>query len=300
VLGVRPDDQARLRSPETRQHLAAFANQIASAIERTELAEEAQWAQLQMEPSRCAAPAQLGVATTYGRRCNGTGRRDTLLENTIDAATRRELTETICKESSAAQSLGCALAVHDAARSRRPARPKKEWQPSRNSSARAQPHGRRLVGTTRADRPRARPARSCHWMPCLIEQSSVNLLEKRGQVHAARQPLGGFCQHAPWGRGSRRCRPRFQAFLRARRNIFDKFYRVNAARVAASGLAPICRGIVMAHGGAALRRESPGGRRAVFAFSFRLGQAPCSNRPSRRPRLNPGRNASSIVPRLIK
>ncbi|MES1176452.1 MAG: DUF4118 domain-containing protein, partial [Myxococcales bacterium] len=49
VLGVRAADRERPKSPEQSQHLAAFVNQIASAIERTELASVAQWAQLQME-----------------------------------------------------------------------------------------------------------------------------------------------------------------------------------------------------------------------------------------------------------
>jgi len=91
VLGVRPEDQARLRSPETRQHLAAFANQIASAIERTELAEEAQWAQLQMETEQMRSSLLSSVSHDLRTPLAVvTGAASTLLEDTIDASTRRD------------------------------------------------------------------------------------------------------------------------------------------------------------------------------------------------------------------
>ena len=52
VLGVLPNDPRRFNDAEQRAQLDVFANQIASALERARLAEQAQHAHLQVEAER--------------------------------------------------------------------------------------------------------------------------------------------------------------------------------------------------------------------------------------------------------
>jgi two-component system sensor histidine kinase KdpD len=101
VLAVRPGDPRRLRDPERIQLLRTFANQIALAIERARLAEQAERTRVEVETERTRSAmlssvshdlrtplaAILGAATSL--RDDG---------DRIPPDTRRELADTIAEE----------------------------------------------------------------------------------------------------------------------------------------------------------------------------------------------------------
>ncbi|MEO7037195.1 MAG: sensor histidine kinase KdpD [Polyangiaceae bacterium] len=268
VLGVRSDAPARLLTPETRQHLSAFANQIASAIERTELAGEAQWAQVQMETEQMRSSLLSSVSHDLRTPLAVmTGAASTLLEDTVDAATRHELSESILQEAQRLNRLVRNLL--DMTRLQAGAlRVKKEWQPleevvgsalNRMEEALA---GRSIKVELAADLPLVALD------AVLIELVLVNLLENALKYMPAVSPLEIRAHARPGGvevvvadHG-----PGIPAGEEQR--IFDKFYRVNGVPVGGVGLGlAICRGIVMAHGGQLFVENRPGGG-AEFHFQL--------------------------------
>ncbi|MEP7050276.1 MAG: sensor histidine kinase KdpD [Pseudomonadota bacterium] len=260
VLGVRPIAAERPLSPETRQHLAAFANQIATAIERTELASEARWAQLQMETEQMRSSLLSSVSHDLRTPLAVmTGAASTLVEDTVDRATRIELSESILLE---AQRLNRLIRnLLDMTRLQAGAlRVKKEWQPleevvgsalNRLEDALA---GRTVLTELAPDLPLV-PLDAV-----LIEQVLVNLLENAVKYTPAGTPIEVRARQRPGGveisvadRG-----PGIPPGEEQR--IFDKFYRVNGVQVGGVGLGlAICRGIVMAHGGQLFAENREGG-----------------------------------------
>lgn len=249
VLSVRPDDPLRWPVAESRDYLAAFANQIASAIERVELASEAQTAQLQMETEQMRSSLLSSVSHDLRTPLAVvTGAASSLLEDTIDAPTRRELTETILQEAQRLNRLVRNLL--DMTRLDAGAlRINKEWQPleevvgaalNRMDDALA---GRRVLTELAPDLPLV-PLDAV-----LIQQLLLNLLENALKYTPAESPIAIRASRAPRGvelvisdRG-----PGIPAGEEQR--IFDKFYRIGPEGGGVGlGLA-ICKGIVMAHGG---------------------------------------------------
>jgi two-component system sensor histidine kinase KdpD len=274
VLGVRTEDPKRRLTPETRQHLAAFANQIASAIERTELASEAQWAQLQMETEQMRSSLLSSVSHDLRTPLAVvTGAASTLLEDTVGAATRRELTETILQEAQRLNRLVRNLL--DMTRLEAGAlRVNKEWQPleevvgsalNRMDEALA---GRQLAIDLARDLPLV-PLDAV-----LIEQVLVNLLENAVKYTPPGSPIEIRASIRPGGvevvvadRG-----PGIPSGEEQR--IFEKFQRAHGAPGGGVGLGlAICLGIVMAHGGQLFARNREGGG-AEFRF-----QLPVEGRP---------------------
>jgi two-component system sensor histidine kinase KdpD len=275
VLGIRPDDKARVLTSEARQHLAAFANQIASAIERTELAAEAQWAQLQMETEQMRSSLLSSVSHDLRTPLAVvTGAASTLLEDTVSSTTRRELTETILQEAQRLNRLVRNLL--DMTRLEAGAlRVNKEWQPLEEVVGSALNRmeealsGRELIIDLAPDLPLV-PLDAV-----LIEQVLVNLLENALKYTPAASPLEIRARVRPGGvevvvadRGPGI--PPGEA-----QRIFDKFYRAQGAPGGGVGLGlAICRGIVMAHGGQLFAANRPGGG-AEFRFQLPIeGKAP--------------------------
>jgi two-component system sensor histidine kinase KdpD len=284
VLGVRPADSARLLNPETRQHLAAFANQIASAIERTELAEEAQWAHLQMETEQVRSSLLSSVSHDLRTPLAVvTGAASTLLEDTIDTSTRRELTETILQEAQRLNRLVRNLL--DMTRLEAGAlRVKKEWQPLEEVVGSALNRMEEALAGRHVQIELAPDLPLVPLDAVLIEQVFVNLLENAVkytppgsplEVSASTRPAGVDVVVSDHGPGIP---------LGEEKRIFDKFYRVNAASGGGVGLGlAICRGIVMAHGGQLFVENRPGGG-ALFRFQLPVeGQAPTLEPPEPAP-----------------
>ena len=279
VLGVRATGSARSASPEVSQHLAAFANQIASAIERTELAGVAQWAQLQMETEQMRSSLLSSVSHDLRTPLAVmTGAASTLLEDAIDAPTRRELTESILQEALRLNRLVRNLL--DMTRLEAGAvRVNKEWQPLEEVVGSAL---NRMEDALAGRNVLTELARDLPLVPLdavLIEQVLVNLLENAIKYTPPGSPLEIRASQRPGGveiavadRG-----PGIPAG--EERRIFDKFYRVSSGQGGGVGLGlAICRAIVMAHGGRLLVENRVGGG-AEFRF-----QLPVDGRP---PALDP-------------
>ncbi|HEY4105032.1 MAG TPA: sensor histidine kinase KdpD [Polyangiaceae bacterium] len=268
VLGVCPEDPKRHLTPEALQHLGAFANQIAIAIERTELASEAQWAQLQMETEQMRSSLLSSVSHDLRTPLAVvTGAASMLLEDSVNLETRRELTETILQEAQRLNRLVRNLL--DMTRLEAGAlHVNKEWQPleevigaalNRMEEALA---GRQVVTALVADLP---------LVPLdvvLIEQVLANLLDNALKYTPPESPIeirartrAGGVEVAVLDRGPG-IPPGFE------QRIFEKFYRVPGAPAGGAGLGlAICRGIVMAHGGQLVAENRAGGG-AEFRFQL--------------------------------
>ncbi len=274
VLGVRAADRERPKSPEQSQHLAAFVNQIASAIERTELASVAQWAQLQMETEQMRSSLLSSVSHDLRTPLAVmTGAASTLLEDALDAPTRRELTESILQEAQRLNRLVRNLL--DMTRLEAGAvRVNKEWQPLEEVVGSALNRvddalsGRTVVTDLAADLPLV-PLDAV-----LIEQVLVNLLENAVKYTPPESPLEIRARNSAGG---------VEVVVGDRgpgippgeeRRIFDKFYRVGAGQGGGVGLGlAICRAIVMAHGGRLTVDNREGGG-AEFRFVLPIDGGP--------------------------
>src|SRR5215471_10307607 len=98
VLGLRPADRHGLETPEQMHQLETFANQIAVAIERALLADEARDAQVRMETEHLRSSLLSSVSHDLRTPlATITGAVSTVLENggRLDERTRRELLESV-------------------------------------------------------------------------------------------------------------------------------------------------------------------------------------------------------------
>jgi two-component system sensor histidine kinase KdpD len=278
VLGVRPQEPARLLHPEQVHLLETFASQTALAIERAQLAEEAQLATVAVQAERLRSALLSSVSHDLRTPLAIiTGALSSLAQggNILDAAARDDLAQTACDEALRLNRLlGNLLemtrleagAVHL----------RTEWQPleevvgvavARVAGDESQPGmlpgGRPLSITLPADLPLV-PLDSI-----LIEQVLVNLLENAMQhtppgtpIVLRARPVGAAVEVAVADRG-----PGLPPG--AERHIFEKFYRGGADSGRGNvglGLA-ICKGMVEAHGGQIWAENGPQGG-AVFRFTL--------------------------------
>jgi two-component system sensor histidine kinase KdpD len=276
-LGVRPTHLSRLLEPDQVHLLEAFAGQTALALERANLAAEAERVRVLVESERLRN--SLLSAVSHDLRTPLTaiaGASSTLLEagQTVDPTARRELLESIYEE---AQTLNRLVGnLLDMTRLDAGAvTVQKEWQSVEE-----------LVGAVLnrlsrklADRPIE--TRIPEDLPLifvdavLIQQVLVNLLENAERVSPSEAPIEVSAQSsgqtvtievADRGPG---LPPGDE------KRVFEKFYRSTAARSGSgAGLGlTICRGIVELHGGKIQARNREGGG-AVFGFSLPLEEQP--------------------------
>jgi two-component system sensor histidine kinase KdpD len=204
-----------------------------------------------------------------------TGAASSLLEDEIDAATRRELTETILQE---AQRLDLLVRnLLDMTRLEAGAvRINKEWQPLEEVIGSALDRfegalaGRAVLTELAADLPLV-PLDAV-----LIQQLLVNLLENALKYTKAGSPIELRA----------RARPGAVDIVVADRGpgippgeeqrVFDKFYRVRGVEGGGVGLGlAICKGIVMAHGGQIFVVNRAGGG-AEFHISLPIDGEPAA------------------------
>jgi two-component system, OmpR family, sensor histidine kinase KdpD len=278
VLGVLPDQPARLDAPGERRLLDAFAAQLAAALERVRLAREAQQVRLESERERLRSTLLSSVSHDLRTPLAAVEGAATALlddEAALDAAARRELLETIKEE---AERLNRRVRnLLDMTRLEAGAvTVRKEWQPLEEVVGAALTQLDERLRHRKVDVEIRDGLRLVPLDAVLIEQVLVNLLENALRYSPAQAPLAvraapGLTEvlvevadngpGVPSGDEER---------------VFERFYR-GAGQAGAGGVGlglAICRAIVDAHGGRIWVENRRGGG-ASFRFTLPLeGQPP--------------------------
>ncbi|HYQ42420.1 MAG TPA: DUF4118 domain-containing protein [Polyangiaceae bacterium] len=280
VLSVRGEGRGAPPGPENSEYLAAFANQIASAIERTELASEAQLAQLRMETEQMRSSLLSSVSHDLRTPLAVvTGAASSLLEDEIDSGTRRELTETILQEAQRLNRLVRNLL--DMTRIEAGAvRINREWQPLEEVIGAALNRVEEVLAGRTVSTELAPDLPLVPLDAVLVQQLFVNLLENAVkytppespiEIRAHAEPGGVEVVVADRGPGI----PIGEA-----ERVFDKFYRVSGVEGGGVGLGlAICKGIAMAHGGRIFALNRPGGGAEFHLFLPVRGEPPAAEPP---------------------
>jgi two-component system sensor histidine kinase KdpD len=277
VLALSGPDAERLRDPEQRRFLDAFARQAGLGLERARLAEATRTSQMETEAERLRTSLLSSLSHDLRTPLGAIeGAATTLLRDDVglSADARRDLAQTVVEESRRMTRLvGNLLNMIRVETGTLQA--EKEWQPLEE-----------VVGVAlirMADKLRGHPVATeippdLPLVPIdglLIEQVLVNLLENAAKhtppgtaVTVAARAEGDAVLLAVADRG-----PGVPEGEEER--IFDKFHRLPAASAAGGvglGLA-ICRGIVAAHGGRIWAERRPGGG-TVITIRLPLGGPP--------------------------
>ncbi len=276
VLGVRPSEPREFEAPERLHQLETFTNQTALAIERAQLAEEAQHAQVRAEAERLRSSLLSSVSHDLRTPLASiTGSASSLLESgeRLDPGTRQDLLETVHEEAERlnrlVQNLLEMTRLESGALQLR-----SEWHPVEEVI------GAALGRFTKRLQDRPLTTRVPSDLPLvliddvLIEQVLINLLDNALKYTPAGSPIEVTASSANDAvvvevadRG-----PGLSPGDEAR--IFDKFYRSGTGGVRGAGLGlAICQGIIQAHGGRiwAENRTSGG---VTFRFTLPVKGAP--------------------------
>ncbi len=272
VVAVRPIEPSRLLDPDQLLLLESLVNQVALAVERTRLSEEAQQAHVHVETERMRNAILSSVSHDL-RTPLATiiGAASSLLDGQghLDSAARLELARSIYREADRLDRLLKNLldmmrieagAVHL----------NKEWHPMDEvvGAALARLEGRLRDYTVNTAFPADLPLVLVDGV--LLEQVMINLVENAVKYAPAgsvidlsasasdREVVVEFADRGPGIPAGEEAR------------IFDKFYRAKPARESGVGLGlTICRGVIEAHGGRIWAENRHGGG-AVFRFAIPL------------------------------
>src|SRR5579883_1931930 len=277
VLGVMSSDPRRFHDAEQRTLLDVFAGQIASALERARLAEQAQQAQVQIETERLRSALLSSVSHDLRTPLSViTGSASALMQPDMNLApdARRDLAATVHEEAQRMNRLVRNLL--DMTRFASGAvKVAKEWQPIDGIVGAAlarlddQLLGRTIDVHLRPDLPLV-PIDGV-----LVEQLLVNLLENAAKYTPPGSPVE-ISAREDGGRLLVEIADRGPGIPREMLDrIFEKFFRLpreGERGGAGLGLA-ICRAIVEAHGGRiwAENRDDGG---AVFRFTLPIDGTP--------------------------
>jgi two-component system sensor histidine kinase KdpD len=271
VLAVLPANPRRVLLPEQMHLLETFASQIALALERTQLAEAAQGAQIRIEGERLRNALLAGVSHDLRTPLAViAGAASTLTESgeRLDPQQRRELTRAIYEE--AEQMSALVVNMLEMTRLESGAlQLNLQWHSLEEIvGAVLARYRRQLEGRSVEVRiPAGMPL--LHLDAVLIEQVMANLLENALKYTPAGTPVeiaaAVDAQAATVSVTDRGPGLSAEALTRA----FDKFYRQHPeSAVGGAGLGlSICRAIVEAHGGRIWAENRLGGG-AVFLFTL--------------------------------
>jgi len=281
VLGIRPADPHSLDAPDQLHQLETFANQTALAIERAQLADEAQQAQVRMETERLRNSLLSSVSHDLRTPlATITGAATTMLENggKLNDRTRQGLLESVRDEADRlnrlVQNLLEMTRLESGALQLR-----KEWHPLEEVIGAALGRLGKELADRRVD---TRVPPDLPLVPIddvLIEQVLVNLLDNAVKYTPGGSPIRIIAtstgeaitvEVADHGPGL----PRGEED-----KVFEKFYRgMPGGRGAGLGLA-ICQGIIKAHGGNIWAQNLPEGG-VAFLFTLPLAGKPPASVPA--------------------
>ncbi len=287
VLGVYAKDTSPLRDPDERQLLETFAGLIGSALERTELADEAKRARVRVETEQLRNALLSSVSHDLRTPLAVvTGAASALLDRRApsDEATRRELLTTIHEEAERLNRLVRNLLdmtrlEAGALKTNKELAPVEEVVGAALNRLENKLISRSIETALPDDLPLV-PMDSA-----LVEQVIINLLENATKYTPANATIEiSACAKddvvetvvADHGPGI----PREDA-----ERVFDKFYRRRESEGGGVGLGlTICRGIITAHGGKIWVEEREGGGAAFhFTLPIRSDDAPTDDARSHEP-----------------
>jgi two-component system sensor histidine kinase KdpD len=275
VLALYPSARTHLGEPDERQLLDTFAGLVGSAVERTQLVEEARTARVRIETEQLRNALLSSVSHDLRTPLAVvTGATSALLEAgaPTDEATRRELLETAHGEALRLNRLVGNLL--DMTRLEAGAlKVKKDLQPVEEVIGAAlnrledRLRGREVHTTIPIDLPLVA------FDSALIEQVMINLIENATKYSPPGSPLD-VTARASAGEVEIEVADRGPGIAKIdEERVFDKFYRVQEGEGGGVGLGlTICRGIVTAHGGRIWVEERPGGG-SSFRFTLPLDTA---------------------------
>jgi two-component system sensor histidine kinase KdpD len=276
VLALYASEQSRLTDPDELQLLDAFAGLIGSALERTQLAEEARRSRLRAETEQLRNSLLSSVSHDLRSPLGVvTGATSALLGPSAprDEATRRQLLETAHEEALRLSRLVRNLL--DMTRLDAGAlQVQKEEQPIEEviGAALNRMDDRlrgRAIGT---DIPPGLPLVPLDSV--LIEQVLINLLENAAKYTPAGSPIDVVVRQVDGADGEIQIEVADRGpgvSKQDAEHVFEKFYRVKESEGGGVGLGlTICRGIVKAHGGRIWVEARPGGG-ASFRFTLPVG-----------------------------
>ncbi len=272
VLALYPGAQTRLGDADERQLLDTFAGLIGSAIERTQLADEARRAHLRAETEQLRNSLLSSVSHDLRTPLAVvTGATSALLDEhgPTDEPTRRELLQTVHEEALRLNRLvrnlldmtrleAGALKVHEELQ------PIEEVVGAALNRMEDRLRGREVETHVPADLPLV-PFDSA-----LIEQVLINLIENATKYTPPGSPIE-VAARAREGTVEVEVNDRGPGVSpRDVERVFDKFYRAHEGEGGGVGLGlTICRGIIAAHGGRIWVEERAGGG-ASFRFTLPL------------------------------
>jgi two-component system sensor histidine kinase KdpD len=263
-------------SADQRHFLDTFGRQVALALERSRLAEQAKSAALRARSEEMRSSLLSAVSHDLRTPLAAITGAATELRDGGPAATpaqRSDLIETICEESERLERLLSNLL--DMTRVESGAlQVKREWVPLEEIVGSALTRLETLLGerSIEVDLDADLPLLSAD--PVLLEQVFVNLLENAAKYTPSGTPIairahpkGDVVQIEVADRG-----PGLSPGQESQ--IFEKFSRGDHVGIHGVGLGlAICRGIVQAHGGTVAAENRPDGG-AIFRITFPIASAP--------------------------
>ena len=271
LLGVAFENPKRQLTPEQRHLLEALVDQVAVAIERTNLATDIEEARLLTETERLRSALLSSVShdlRTPLVSIMGSATGLASCDGALSTSDRAQLVQTILEESERLNRFVQNLL--DMTRLGYGAlQPNREWVDLREIVGRALKQMARSLESLRIEVRIEDDVPILHVDPILVEQVLVNVLDNA----AKHSPYGGLIEIGASledERVSVRVSDEGPGIpAQARDTVFDVFYRVRAGdkQAAGTGLGlSICRGLVEAHGGRIEALPGPGGRGTTIAF----------------------------------
>ena len=274
VLGLRPTDRHAMDEPERLHQLETFASQTALALERANLASDAQEAEVRIETERLRNSLLSSVSHDLRTPlATITGAVSTILDEgtRLDEPTRRELLESVHEEAERLNRLVQNLLEMTRLESGALKLRKELHPPEEVIGAALSRLGKRLGDrrvTTRV--PPDLPLVAMD--DVLIEQVLVNLLDNAIKYTPSGSPLD-IIATATDQNLTIEVADRGPGLPPGREDkVFEKFYQTEPGEGRGAGLGlAICQGIVRAHGGRIWAQNLPG-RGVAFLFTLPLGE----------------------------
>ena len=272
LLGVSFENPKRQLTPEQRHLLETLVDQVAVAIERTNLATDIEQARLLTETERLRSALLSSVShdlRTPLVSIIGSATGLASCDGALSSARPRAARADHPRGERAVEPLRPEPARHDPARLRRAAAEPRMGRSARDRRPGAQADGEvaRLPESRSAD-----PGRTCRSSTSTRSSSSRCWSTFSTTPPNTRRPVVGSRSRRRWTASEVSVRVSDEGPgipPEARDTVFDVFYRVRAGdkQAAGTGLGlSICRGLIEAHGGRIEALPGPGGRGTTIAF----------------------------------